>query len=485
MNIPFSKSVDGINSVVELSMLNRHGLITGATGTGKTVSLKVLTEKLSEQGIPVFVSDIKGDFAGIVQAGVAHPKTSDRLKVLGMDEKLFTFNSYPVQFWDVFGKSGTPLRATVSQMGPMLLGRLMALNPTQIGVLNIVFKVADDQKLLLLDLKDLKTLLQYIGDNASTFTTEYGNVSKSTVGAVQRQLLVLENQGAAQFFGEPEVELTDFMRVDQNGKGIINIIAADKLYNSPDVYATFMLWILTELFENLPEVGDVEKPKLMFFFDEAHTLFTDAPKALLDKIEQVIKLVRSKGVGIFFITQNPLDIPVSVLGQLGNRIQHALRAFTPLDQKAVKTAADTFRQNPKFSTEEAITQLAVGEALTSFLDTKGTPSMVERGYVYPPHSFVGPIDTGVRSQIIASSPLDAKYKTTIDRQSAYEAIQGQKASLPEPQVSVPTSKTPRTGPSVGDQVAKEASKVIGSLARNFASQLGRNLARGLFGTLKR
>lgn len=463
-------------------MLNRHGLITGATGTGKTVSLKVLTEKLSEQGISVFVSDIKGDFAGIAQAGASNPKTSERLAQLSIAEKDHEFKGYPVQFWDVFGQSGTPLRATVSQMGPMLLGRLMALNPTQIGVLNIVFKVADDQKLLLLDLKDLKTLLQYIGDNASTFTTEYGNISKATVGAVQRQLLVLENEGAAQFFGEPEVELADFMHTDVNGKGIINIIAADKLYNSPDVYATFMLWILTELFENLPEVGDLEKPKLMFFFDEAHTLFTDAPKALLDKIEQVIKLVRSKGVGIFFITQNPLDIPVSVLGQLGNRIQHALRAFTPVDQKAVKTAADTFRQNPAFSTEEAITQLAVGEVLTSFLDSRGTPGMVERGYVYPPHSFVGPIDPSYRTQVIVASPLEAKYRTTLDRQSAYEAIRGQSASIP---ATAPAPQKQRQDPSIGDQVAKEAGKVIGSLARNFASQMGRNLARGLFGTLRR
>lgn len=480
MNIPFSKSSKGAVSFIELSMLNRHGLITGATGTGKTVSLKVLTEQLSDAGVPVFVSDIKGDFAGIAQAGAANPKTSDRLKQLGIPEKDHQFKAYPVQFWDVFGESGTPLRATVSQMGPMLLGRLMALNPTQIGVLNIVFKVADDQKLLLIDLKDLKSLLQYIGDHASTFTTEYGNVSKSTVGAVQRQLLVLENEGAAQFFGEPEVELADFMRTDVNGKGIVNIIAADKLYSSPDVYATFMLWILSELFEQLPEVGDLEKPRLMFFFDEAHTLFTDAPKALLEKIEQVIKLVRSKGVGIFFITQNPLDIPLPVLGQLGNRIQHALRAFTPIDQKAVKTAADTFRQNPAFSTEEAITELAVGEVLASFLDLKGTPSMVERGFVYPPHSFIGPIDPSHRAQLITSSSLDLKYRTTVDRQSAYETITTGQASTP---VLAEKQKPTKPGPSVGDEVTKVATGVLGSLARNFASQIGRSLARGLFGTL--
>lgn len=480
MNIPFSKSDTGDDSLVELSMLNRHGLITGATGTGKTVSLKVVTEKLSEQGIPVFVSDIKGDFAGIAQAGVANPKTSERLEQLGIAEKDHVFKGYPVQFWDVFGEQGTPLRATVSQMGPLLLGRLMELNPTQIGVLNIVFKVADDQKLLLIDLKDLKSLLQYIGDNASSFTTQYGNISKATVGAVQRQLLVLENQGAAQFFGEPEVELEDFMRCDAEGRGIVNIIAADKLYNSPDVYATFMLWILSELFERLPEVGDPEKPKLMFFFDEAHTLFTDAPKALLEKIEQVVKLVRSKGVGIFFITQNPLDIPLPVLGQLGNRIQHALRAFTPLDQKAVKTAADTFRQNPAFSTEEAITQLAVGEVLTSFLDNKGTPSVVQRGYVYPPHSFIGPIDPMYRKGVVVSSALDTKYRVTIDRQSAYESIQAGNSSMPE------TPKKPaKQGSTVGDEVTKVATGVLTSLARNFAGQVGRTLARGLFGTLKR
>jgi len=478
MNFPFAKGDQ--EALVELSMLNRHGLITGATGTGKTISLKVLTEYLSDNGIPVFVSDIKGDFAGIAQRGQPHPKTTERLKIIGIAETDFEFRSYPVQFWDVFGQQGTPLRATVSQMGPMLLGRLMDLNPTQIGVLNIVFKVADDQKLLLLDLKDLRTLLQYIGDNASTFTTEYGNISRSTVGAVQRQLLVLENQGAESFFGEPEAELSDFIRTDESGNGIINIIAADQLYKSPAVYATFMLWILTELFEELSEVGDLDKPKLMFFFDEAHTLFRDAPSALVDKVEQVIKLVRSKGVGIFFITQNPLDIPIPILGQLGNRIQHALRAFTPLDQKAVKTAANTFRQNPKFSTEQAITELAVGEALVSFLDSKGTPSVVERSMVYPPHSFVGPIDTAYRAQLVSQSPLHTKYKNALDRESASEFLSSKKSSSPTEE-----RKSKKEEASIGEEVAKTAGKALGGFAKDFARQLGRDLARGLFGTLRR
>lgn len=480
MNFVFAKGDQPAS--VEMSMLNRHGLITGATGTGKTVSLKVLTEFLSDNGIAVFVSDIKGDFAGLAQSGTPHPKTSERLKVLGLNEQDHAFRGYPVQFWDVFGERGTPLRASVSQMGPMLLARLMNLNATQTGVLNIVFKVADDQKLLLLDLKDLRSLLQHIGDNAAQFTTAYGNISRATIGAVQRQLLVLENQGAEEFFGEPEVALSDFMRTDSEGKGIVNIIAAERLYKSPDVYATFMLWILSELFEELPEVGDPEKPKLMFFFDEAHTLFKNAPPALMDKIEQVIKLVRSKGVGIFFITQNPLDIPIPVLGQLGNRIQHALRAFTPLDQKAVKTAAETFRQNPAFDTEEAITNLAVGEALVSFLDAKGTPNMVERAYVYPPHSYVGLIDDSLRSQLIVSSSLHAKYKDVLDRESAYEYLLEQHKDLPPEVVS---KKPTKQEPSLGEEVAKTAGKAIGGLAKDFARQLGRDLARGLFGTLRR
>jgi hypothetical protein len=403
-------------------MANRHGLITGATGTGKTVSLQTIAENFSNIGVPVFMGDIKGDLSGISQPGGGNTKVQDRLNLLGITD--FAFEGHPVTFWDVFGEQGHPLRATISEMGPLLLARLLNLNDTQSGVLTIAFKVADDNGLLLLDLKDLRAMLQYVGENAKQLTTEYGNVSPASVGAIQRGLLALEQQGGDQFFGEPAMNLDDLMQTDSNGKGLINILAADKLMTSPKLYATFLLWMLSELFERLPEVGDLDKPKLVFFFDEAHLLFDDAPDALLDKIEQVVRLIRSKGVGVYFITQNPLDVPLKVLGQLGNRVQHALRAFTPLDQKAVKTAAETFRQNPKFDTEEAITQLGVGEALVSFLDEKGIPGVVERAFVLPPHGQIGPIRPEQRRGLIASSLVYGVYEKLEDRESAYEILKG-------------------------------------------------------------
>ena len=374
------------NATAELALLpalaNRHGLITGATGTGKSVTLQALAHRFSAIGVPVFMADVKGDLSGIAKAGGASPKVAERLKALGTD---VAFEACPVVFWDLYGKAGHPVRATISDMGPLLLGRMLGLNETQEGVLGLVFKIADDEGLLLLDLKDLRAMLQHVGDNAAQYKTAYGNVSTASIGAIQRGLLALESQGAAQFFGEPMLDIADLMQA-RDGKGVENILAADKLMGSPKLYGTFLLWLLAELFEHLPEVGDVDKPKLVFFFDEAHLLFAEAPKALLEKVEQVVRLIRSKGVGVYFVTQNPLDVPESVLGQLGNRVQHALRAFTPKDQRAVKTAADTLRPNPKLKAEQVITELGVGEALVSFLDEKGTPRVVERAFIVPPGS---------------------------------------------------------------------------------------------------
>src|SRR5687767_8494 len=367
---------------------NRHGCITGATGTGKTISLQVMAEQFSRIGVPVFLADVKGDLSGMAKAGVATDKLSDRLTKLGLPEPAWSECS--VTFWDVFGAAGHPVRATISDMGPLLLARLLGLNDTQEGVLNLVFKIADDNGLLLLDTKDLRAMLQHVGENAAQFTTAYGNVSAASIGAIQRGLLALENQGAERFFGEPMLNIADLMQ-GERGRGVVNILAAEQLMNSPKLYGTFLLWLLAELFEQLPEIGDPEKPKLVFFFDEAHLLFDEAPKALLDKIEQLVRLIRSKGVGVYFVTQNPLDVPESVLGQLGNRVQHALRAFTPKDQKAVKTAADTLRPNPKINAAQAITELGVGEALVSFLDDKGRPNIVERAFVVPPGSQLGPL----------------------------------------------------------------------------------------------
>jgi DNA helicase HerA-like ATPase len=486
------------------NMANRHGLITGATGTGKTVTLQSLAERFSYIGTPVFMADVKGDLSGMAAAGTVSPKLQQRLDQLGITD--FTPYASPVCFWDVFGQSGHPIRATVSDMGPLLLARLLGLNDTQAGVLTIVFKVADDQGLLLLDLKDLRALVQYIGDNAAQFKTQYGNVSTASIGAIQRGLLTLEEQGADRFFGEPMLDIADLMTRDEYGRGTINILAADQLYNSPKLYSTFLLWLLAELFEQLPEVGDVEKPKLVFFFDEAHLLFNEAPPALLEKIEQVVRLIRSKGVGVYFVTQNPLDVPDTVLAQLGNRVQHALRAFTPRDQKAVKTAAQTMRANPKFDAEQAIMELGTGEALISFLDEKGRPAMVERAFVLPPASRLGPLTAAERSALIQQSPLRGRYEQTIDRESAYERLTGSATgSAPAtPSVSAPAPGKPAgnvggeadggllgslgdlvfgsTGPRGGqrDGLAQVAAKTV---ARTIASSVGREIVRGVLGSI--
>ena len=406
--------------VLTLALANRHGLITGATGTGKTVTLQVLAEGLSRAGVSVFAADVKGDLSGVSEAGEAKEAFVARAKSLGFD---YEPDQFPVVFWDLFGEQGHPVRATISEVGPLLLSRLMDLNEVQEGVLNVCFRVADEQGLPILDLKDLRAMLAYISDHAAELTVQYGNVSKATIGTIQRQLLVLENQGGNNFFSEPALALKDFIRTDRDGRGFINILAADKLMANPRLYATFLLWLLSELFEELSEVGDQPKPKLCFFFDEAHLLFTDAPKALLDKIEQVVRLIRSKGVGVYFVTQNPLDVPDKVLTQLGNRVQHALRAFTPRDQKAVRAAAETFRPNPKLDTAKVIMELGKGEALVSFLEGNGTPAMVERVMVRPPSARIGPITPEERKAIMDASPVKGKYDTAIDAESAYEILQ--------------------------------------------------------------
>ncbi|WP_085535884.1 helicase HerA-like domain-containing protein [Massilibacteroides vaginae] len=402
-------------------MANRHGLITGATGTGKTVTLQTMAETFSQMGVPVFAADIKGDLSGVAKVGGNKESVTKRVDLYGLKEKGFDFQAFPVQFWDVFGEQGVNIRASVTEMGPILISRLLSLNDTQSAVLTLIFKIAKDESLALIDLKDLQKMLEYVGNNNAKFTTNYGNISAASIGAIQRGLLQLEHEGAGAFFGEPGLNLDDFLQTD-GSKGVINILAADKLMNSPRVYSTFLLWMLTRLFETLPEVGDMEKPKLVFFFDEAHLLFSDSPKALIEKIEQVVRLIRSKGVGVYFISQNPSDIPDSILGQLGNRVQHALRAYTPKDQKAVKTAAQTFRPNPAFDTETAITELGTGEALTSFLDGKGAPQPVERAFVLPPQSQIGPITAEERSKITTTSLLYRHYSETIDRESAYEIL---------------------------------------------------------------
>jgi len=411
-----------------LKYANRHGLIAGATGTGKTVTLQTIAEGFSAFGVPVFMADVKGDLSGVSQAGGNNPRALERAKQLGIDG--YAGRAFPTIFWDLFGEKGHPIRTTVSEVGPVLMARLLQLNETQEGVLNIVFRIADQQGLLLLDFKDLQALLQWVAENAGTLTTEFGNVSKQSVGTIQRQLLTLSQQGGEGFFGEPALVLTDMIRCDPSGYGAINILAADRLMQSPRLYATFLLWLLSELFESLPEVGDLDKPKFVFFFDEAHLLFDDAPKALLSRIEQVVRLIRSKGVGVYFITQNPLDLPETVLGQLGNRVQHALRAFTPRDQRAVKVAAETFRPNKGFDAAEAITELGVGEALLSFLDTKGVPFPVERCFIAPPQGRIGPATAEERSVVMAASPLAGRYDTTVDRESAYEVLTGRVAAAP-------------------------------------------------------
>jgi DNA helicase HerA-like ATPase len=482
-------------------MANRHGLIAGATGTGKTVTLQALAENFSDRGVPVFMADVKGDLAGLSQPGGNNPKILERARELKIDD--FKGEAYPAVFWDVFGERGHPVRATVSEMGPLLLARLLELNDTQEGVLNMVFKIADENGLLLLDLKDLRSMLQYVADNADQFKTQYGNISAASAGAIQRSLLALESQGADKFFGEPALNLDDLIQT-QGGKGVINILAADKLMQkSPKVYATFLLWMLSELFENLPEIGDPEKPKLVFFFDEAHLLFTDISPVVQQKIEQMVRLIRSKGVGVYFVSQNPLDIPDVVLGQLGNRVQHALRAFTPRDQKAVKAAAETFRQNPKLKVETVITQLAVGEALLSMLDENGTPQVVERAKIVPPRSQVGAITAEQRKEIIASSIIAGHYEKAIDRESAYEKLQAraqekvQTADAPPVAASTVAGEGTRpslleealgrvTGPfqpTIGPRGRYDslATAMAKSAMRAASSQIGRQLVRGILG----
>lgn len=420
---------------------NRHGLIAGATGTGKTITLQTLAEGFSSYGVPVFMADVKGDLSGVSQSGGTNPHAVERAQLLKIGG--YSGRAFPTLYWDLFGAKGHPVRTTVSEIGPVLMARLLQLNETQEGVLNIVFKVADEQGLLLLDFKDLQAVLQWTAENAGTLTTKYGNVGKQSVGTIQRALLTLEQQGGERFFGEPALDLKDMIRTDSSGLGVINVLAADQLMESPKLYSTFLLWLLSELFQVMPEIGDVEKPRFVFFFDEAHLLFDDAPKALLDKIEQVVRLIRSKGVGVYFVSQNPLDIPDSVLGQLSNRVQHALRAFTPKDQKAVKTAAETFRPNKKFSAAEAIVELGVGEALVSFLDAKGVPTPVERCFVAPPRGRIGPASDAERAGVVKASPLAGKYEQTVDRNSAYEVLTGRATSGQVRHDDVPPTDVPR------------------------------------------
>ena len=475
------------------AMANRHGLITGATGTGKTVTLQTLAERFSSIGVPVFMADVKGDLAGMAAPGGGNAKVEERVKALGIEG--FAYRASPVTFWDVFGESGHPVRSTISEMGPVLLARVLDLNETQAGVLAAVFKIADDTALLLLDLKDLRAILQFAGDNAAQFRTQYGNISTASVGAIQRGLLTLESQGGDKLFGEPALALDDLMQT-VDGRGVINILSADKLLSNPRVYSTLLLWVLSELFENLPEVGDPEKPKLVFFFDEAHLLFNDAPKELLERIEQVVRLVRSKGVGVYFVTQNPLDVPQTVLGQLGNRVQHALRAFTPRDQQAVKAAATTFRANPKLDVEKVIGELAVGEALISFLDEKGRPNVVERAFVIPPASRLGPLSAEERRKVIDGSLVAGHYEKSVDRESAYEQLKtrnhakgvdgatpsasggglgGILDSLGLPGGSQGSAKgRTREGPL--EAAAKSAARAVGS-------EVGRRIIRGVLGSI--
>ena len=475
-------------------LANRHGLITGATGTGKTVTLQKLAESFSQIGVPVFLSDVKGDLTGISQPGNIGGKMADILKERGID--LPTPMACPATLWDVFGEQGHPVRATISDMGPLLLARMLDLNDTQTGVLNIVFRIADDNGMLLLDMKDLRALLQYVGDNGKQFTTTYGNISAASVGAIQRGLLQIESQGGDRFFGEPMLVISDLMQ-PVDGKGVINILAADRLLQSPRLYATFLLWMLSELFEALPEVGDPEKPKLVFFFDEAHLLFDAAPKVLLERIELVVRLVRSKGVGVYFVTQNPIDIPDTVLAQLGNRVQHALRAYTPRDQKAVRTTAETMRPNPAIDIERAITELATGEALVSFLDEKGRPGITQRVFVIPPGSQIGPITPEQRQTLLSGSLVAGTYEKMVDRESAYEKLQQRgsaeisaqqgSASAPggEDDVILGTVKDVlfgRTGPRGGksEGILESAAK---SAARSIGSNIGRQIVRGVLGSL--
>lgn len=497
----------GVPQTLLLKYGNRHGLIAGATGTGKTVTLQVLAEEFSSAGVPVFAADVKGDLSGVAAAGSASHKLHEpflaRAKTIGYD---LVYEQFPITFWDVFGTQGHPIRATVAEMGPLLLSRLLELSEPQEGVLNVAFRLADEEQLPLLDLKDLRALLAFIAENSEDIGRRFGLVADASVGAIQRQLLILENQGATHMFGEPALDLTDLMRTDETGRGMINVLAADKLMQSPRLYATFLLWMLSELFENLPEIGDPEKPKLVFFFDEAHLLFTDAPKALVSKVEQVARLIRSKGVGVYFITQNPADVPEVILGQLGNRVQHALRAFTGKDQKDLAKAAETYRPNPRFKIDEAIRDVGTGEAVTSFLENKGIPGIAERTLVRPPKSQLGPLDLSLRAQIIAASPMTAKYATAIDRDSAYERLRGRAASAAndaaqgaEPAAREPddnlsharrwdggtarqqgSAPKPKASSGRSDSVTEAFTK---SFVRQIGTKTGQAVVRGILGSL--
>ncbi|WP_350333108.1 helicase HerA-like C-terminal domain-containing protein [Coralliovum pocilloporae] len=512
----------GKDELLSLKLANRHGLVAGATGTGKTVTLQILAEGFSRAGVPVFCSDIKGDLSGIAATGEPKDFLLKRAEQIGLED--YEFSASPVVFWDLFGKQGHPIRTTVSEMGPLLLSRLMDLNPTQEGVLNIAFRIADDEGMLLLDLKDLRAMMSYLAEHAKEISTEYGNVSKASIGAIQRQLLVLEEQGGDKFFSEPALKIPDLMRTDSSGRGVVNVLAADKLMAAPKLYATFLLWLLSELFEELPEVGDPDKPRLVFFFDEAHLLFDEAPKVLLEKVEQVVRLIRSKGVGVYFVTQNPIDVPDSVLGQLGNRVQHALRAFTPRDRKAVKAAAETFRPNPDFKAVDVITELGVGEALVSTLQKKGVPSVVQKTLIRPPVGRLGPLTADERKAVIRQSPVFGQYEEAVDRESAYEVLKRKAAEQDQKEQDQRQQedrdrdegrrmKRTRTGfqlPDFGrdDRPTRSsrrksetrtrrrttrrksnrqsvAEAALKSVVRSVGSSLGRALVRGILGSLKR
>ncbi len=478
-------------------MTNRHGLIAGATGTGKTISMKILAESLSDMGVPVFLADIKGDVASLASPGQENPKMLERIENIGIPD--FSYKGFPVQFWDLFGEKGHKVRTTISSMGAILLSRILGLNDTQAGVLSIVFRIADDKGMLLLDFKDLRAMVQFVGENAKEYTLKYGNISSATIGAILRALLTLEDQGADHFFGEPELDFYDMMRVSSEGKGYINLLHSEKLYQNPALYSTFLLWMLSELFELLPEVGDLDKPKIVFFFDEAHLLFDNAPKVLLEKIEQVVRLIRSKGVGVYFITQNPMDLPGPVLGQLGNRVLHALRGYTPAELKKIKAAADTFRQNPDLNTMEAITELKVGQALVSFLDEEGRPGMVEKATILPPQSQFGTIDDSLRNKIMNESLLKGKYDREIDRESAYEMISAkyekdaieEEARLQALEAEKAAKEAEKAKVAAQKATSKKSTrqspieKATNAMASTIGREVSRSLVRGILGSLKK
>ncbi|QPW10869.1 helicase HerA-like domain-containing protein [Mammaliicoccus sciuri] len=480
--IKIAKNENEIN--LELGQANRHGLIAGATGTGKTITLKVLAEQFSKAGVPVFMSDVKGDISSIAEAGSINDKIQERIDMMKIDD--YENNAFPVTLFDVFQKTGVPVRTTITEMGPLLIGKLLDLNNTQLGVLDIVFKVADESGLLLIDMKDFKALLKEINENREEYAEKYGNISSASIGAIQRALLRLESEGAETFFGEPALQLEDFIKFDDSGRGMINVLDASVLYQKPKLYATFLLWLLSELFESLPEVGDPEKPKIVFFFDEAHLLFNDSSKELIEKVEQVVRLIRSKGVGIYFVTQNPIDIPESVLGQLGNRVQHALRSYTPKDQKAIKSAAQTFRQNESFYTAQVIGELKTGEALISFLNDEGQPNVVERAFIRPPESKIGVIAESVKKDLIENASLNETYKETFDRESAYEMLQNKIEKQPEEEPKTKKSQSTKKETTSKkkekpSQFQKETSKFLSTVGR----QIGREIVRNIFGTKRR